>query len=206
MLCNNGGPKKKDVKIHLDGPFGNYGLNLNEFESVVIFAGGMGITPMISIYSDLMWRHERGELPNLKRCRLVFASRNAAQFTWFQSVYDRSDRSTPFECEFYLTSSKTQDGGSSFTRRVGQGRPNIDKIIEESSKSSRHVEQDEENTKTKSSIKPLMIAPAGERAAEVKTQTFSCAVLTCGPKSMMDAAHDSAWSRGMAFHKETYKL
>ena len=63
--------ESEKLSVNVDGPHGKLGLKLVSYESVLLIAGGMGITPMISIFCDLAERKNRGELPNLKQCMLL---------------------------------------------------------------------------------------------------------------------------------------
>uniref|UniRef100_K3X902 DOMON domain-containing protein n=1 Tax=Globisporangium ultimum (strain ATCC 200006 / CBS 805.95 / DAOM BR144) TaxID=431595 RepID=K3X902_GLOUD len=46
------GEKEKNLSVHLCGPFGRLSVNVDEYEVVVIVAGGVGITPMMSLLNQ----------------------------------------------------------------------------------------------------------------------------------------------------------
>jgi ferredoxin-NADP reductase len=74
-------------RVRLFGPFGHF--EYTSYESLLLFAGGIGITPMIAIFTHLRARAEAGEdVGRLKNVVLVWMSRSVAEFQMFQSIFD----------------------------------------------------------------------------------------------------------------------
>jgi NAD(P)H-flavin reductase len=51
-----------DVTVYLEGPYGTHQINLDnpEYEVLLLVSGGIGITPLQSLYSDLIHQVQRG--------------------------------------------------------------------------------------------------------------------------------------------------
>ena len=72
------------VRVH--GPFGHN--DFSEYETLLLFAGGIGITPLIAIFADLRARALAGEsnLGKLKCVVLVWMSRFVDEFRMFEEL------------------------------------------------------------------------------------------------------------------------
>eukprot|EP00048_Salpingoeca_helianthica_P012119 m.174936 g.174936 ORF g.174936 m.174936 type:complete len:912 (+) comp15329_c1_seq7:84-2819(+) len=72
--------------LRLSGPFGH--TDFEGYESLVMFAGGIGITPMIAIFTDLMHRAKEGRpIGRLQNVALVWMSRSVAEFRLFEEIF-----------------------------------------------------------------------------------------------------------------------
>jgi hypothetical protein len=86
--------------LRLSGPFGH--INLDGYETILLFAGGIGITPMIAIFAELRRRlvaedladqlaeHKGQPVPpraRLKRVRLMWMSRKVDEFRLFEKIF-----------------------------------------------------------------------------------------------------------------------
>jgi predicted ferric reductase len=47
------GDKSKNLKVFMYGPYGSLTVKLDQSVNIVMFAGGIGITPFLSIFSHL---------------------------------------------------------------------------------------------------------------------------------------------------------
>jgi predicted ferric reductase len=65
----------KDVKMYVEGPYGSISLPLDRYTNVLMVAGGIGITPLGSIYNDLLRVHYLGTR-TLQRMRLIWSVRD----------------------------------------------------------------------------------------------------------------------------------
>ena len=78
-----------DLQVSVDGPHGRAG-NFAERDTVIMFAGGVGITPFVSICSELFARSTlpgRGSLPpQLRRVILVWAVREVDTLSAFADM------------------------------------------------------------------------------------------------------------------------
>jgi len=186
------------LRVHMDGPHGKCGLdNLDSFEGVLLIAGGMGITPMISIFQELMCRKNAGTASRLKRCHLVYSSRWIEQLQWFRSVLDKSTSVDGFTFSLYWTGSGEDD--KSIPTGVRRGRPNIPSIVTRfDSSTSADVELATVGASSNSSKTVDTIDDGGNLE--------DAAVLACGPALLVADAQDAAWRSGFCFHKESFLL
>ena len=72
--------------LRLSGPFGH--TSFEAYQSLVMFAGGIGITPMIAIFTDLLHRAKHGRpIGSLQSVALVWMSRSVAEFRLFEEIF-----------------------------------------------------------------------------------------------------------------------
>ncbi|KAL7570213.1 hypothetical protein ACA910_020640 [Epithemia clementina (nom. ined.)] len=70
--------QKSEVSILLDGPYGNFCVDVtseNRYKIVLLFSGGIGLTPMQSMFSELLHEHCSG-LRSLKKLKFVWVQRD----------------------------------------------------------------------------------------------------------------------------------
>lgn len=72
--------------VNIDGPYGNP-PNFLSHKTVVLVAGGIGITPMISIVKDLHQLRKQNAL-SLKKVYLMWVVRDLAMLDMFRDVFD----------------------------------------------------------------------------------------------------------------------
>ena len=71
--------------IRLHGPFGH--TDFTEYESLLLFAGGIGITPMIGIFTHLRSAvQQKKNIGKLKSVVLCWNSRSVAEFKMFETI------------------------------------------------------------------------------------------------------------------------
>jgi len=175
----------KITTARVDGPYGRLSMPLEKYQNIFLAAGGIGVTPMMAVLSDIHARFLKGELPHLRAVHLVWISRHKESFDiWFPDVLKRV--STPstdadkdkFVLKLYLSGGK--DGGemdllsdSEGSLPITKGRPRYDELL-------------------------------GQISAGV--EPFSVAVLACGPEPMVADVQSAAVARDLHFHKETFVL
>jgi len=117
-----------ELKVNIDGPYGRVALPLEIHGTILMFAGGMGITPMVSIFGDLLRRHTSGKLKNLHKCVIVFSSRHLDQLNWFQSIFEAANSAATgvFTAECYWTRAKP---GLNLPPHIFPGRPKAESIM-----------------------------------------------------------------------------
>ena len=73
--------------VRLHGPFGHN--DFFHYETLLLFAGGIGITPLIAIFTDLRKKAIAGDesLGNLKTVVLVWMSRSISEFRMFEELF-----------------------------------------------------------------------------------------------------------------------
>jgi len=62
--------------VAVDGPYGRLSVPLDQYAAIVFLAGGIGVTPFVSIFSHL----SNGHLPKLKYVNFVWSSKDSSIF------------------------------------------------------------------------------------------------------------------------------
>jgi len=108
-----------EFPIFIDGPYGATSVDFRQHSHVVLFAGGIGITPLISQIGDLL------ESSALKEIRLIWAIQEEDQYEWFSEELVRlhAKHQGKLILEVYLT--RRAPSAEFFLA----GRPKIDNII-----------------------------------------------------------------------------
>ena len=82
-----------EVPVHLRGPYGCLNLNLADYAHVLIFAGGIGITPMLPILDRIRLvcsTNKTRKLPHLKSVTIVWVAKQSKEDqALFQYFADR---------------------------------------------------------------------------------------------------------------------
>ena len=104
--------------VRVDGPYGSAG-DLTATEELVLVAGGIGVTPIHSVFAELLAlaQQEEGALLGkpLRRVRLIWASRSLVELGLFAATLKEAAERGPetqisFESHLYVTS---KSGGAS---------------------------------------------------------------------------------------------
>lgn len=80
------------TSIWIDGPYGSVGVNLfdgpekHRYNIVMLLSGGIGVTPMQSICNQLMYDHNIGERPDLKKLNFVWIERDPQVLSGIDAV------------------------------------------------------------------------------------------------------------------------
>ncbi|KAL7555583.1 hypothetical protein ACA910_016191 [Epithemia clementina (nom. ined.)] len=70
--------KKSEVEIGLEGPYGNFGVDLannKQYKTVMFVGGGIGLTPLQSLCSHLLLEHKRGNRL-MKKVKFIWIERD----------------------------------------------------------------------------------------------------------------------------------
>ena len=85
-LTNEGGEKvdavQVPVHVMIDGPYGGCGLDLGEYENVLLVAGGGGVTFALGLLDDLVGRivrHQRRRGECTRRVEFAWCIRNLGE-------------------------------------------------------------------------------------------------------------------------------
>ncbi|PRP76249.1 superoxide-generating NADPH oxidase flavocytochrome [Planoprotostelium fungivorum] len=81
LTAPNGGPI-----FRIDGPFGAASEEVFKFKTVMLVAGGIGITPFVSILKSIRYRLESGKGKKIERVSLYWISRDRNAFEWCNDV------------------------------------------------------------------------------------------------------------------------
>lgn len=100
----------KTYRAYLDGPYGGMQRELAAFETVILFAGGSGITAIVSQLLNLIKRMREGKAVTQK-VEVVWALRRLEAMDWFREELRICREFAPPDtvtCQFYVTASKRQ--------------------------------------------------------------------------------------------------
>lgn len=75
----------KLVNPHVGGCMGRLSIEPSDYETVVLFGGGIGVTPLCAIWADIAKKHTVGKT---KRVVLVWSAPTAKLFSAFQEFLD----------------------------------------------------------------------------------------------------------------------
>jgi NAD(P)H-flavin reductase len=78
--------KLKPRTVFLEGPYGTL-RPLSQFDSVILIAGGMGVTFTMPLLRDLVarWKKNGGRQAVTRRIRVIWAIRSRAHLGWFET-------------------------------------------------------------------------------------------------------------------------
>jgi len=96
-------PVEVPVQVMLDGPYGGCSVDLGQYETAILFAGGIGITFTLGLLDDIVGRCVRKGRENGERTRRI-------EFSWCV----RSFGEFHIQCSLFLfsRSSQVQSTGS----------------------------------------------------------------------------------------------
>lgn len=100
----------KTYRAYLDGPYGGMQRELAAFETVILFAGGSGITAIVSQLLNLIKRMRDGKAVT-KRIEVVWALKRLEAMDWFREELRICRESAPLDtvtCQFFVTGAKRQ--------------------------------------------------------------------------------------------------
>lgn len=121
-------------KVYIQGPYGNLSIDYknNNYENIFIVAGGIGITPLISILDDINNLCEKQKLSKLKRVRIFWIMKDISLFDSFKKYFIDLNKEI-FKFKIYTTKNKNKTlfetylDSSPFT--FINERPNISYIL-----------------------------------------------------------------------------
>lgn len=198
--------------MRIGGPFGHQHLNMEKNKTIILIAGGIGITPMIALFSDIVRRCQTpGDVvTTLRTVALVWMSRSVEEFRLFEEIISLADgpminahgqvrRSTVGE---YLEEAMlVQDKGESQHTRV-----QFDLNLYCTKRESFHA-INSSGSRTMEFIRSL-IKPGRCNLGQVMSQHIvdgsSTLVAVCGPPNLMADASRLAFTYGADFHTEQF--
>ena len=95
-------------RAFIDGPYGGMRRRIEAFDHVILFAGGSGITAVISQLLDLIKRMRDGKALT-KTVQVVWALKRPETIEWFKEELRICRESAPpdaIRCQFHITSAK----------------------------------------------------------------------------------------------------
>jgi predicted ferric reductase len=100
----------KTYRAYLEGPYGGMQRELAAFETVILFAGGSGITAIVSQLLNLIKRMRDGKAVT-KHIQVVWALKRLEAMDWFREELRICREFAPPDtvtCQFFVTASKRQ--------------------------------------------------------------------------------------------------
>ena len=127
-------------KIYIQGPYGHISINYknDNYENIVIIAGGFGITPMISILQDINNLYKNKKLLKLKKVYFYWIMSHISLYEAFKKYFKKLNTEI-FELKIYTTRKFSTDNfeeGDSFPKenineslKFINDKPNISYIL-----------------------------------------------------------------------------
>ncbi|EMC94749.1 hypothetical protein BAUCODRAFT_36001 [Baudoinia panamericana UAMH 10762] len=112
-------------RAFLDGPYGGMRRTLESFDHVVMFAGGSGITALVSHMLNLIKRMRDGKAVT-KTVQIVWALKRPETMEWFREELRICREFAPPDtvtCQFYITAAKRMPGGGQIVSAQTPTRP-----------------------------------------------------------------------------------
>ena len=165
------------IRVRLDGSYGGPGLQLHRYASVLLVAGGVGITPFASMMEHLVeCAAVEGSL--LRSAALLWSVRTReAEDKWIPGLMPSLQSSGLFTTTLCVTRA-AQPEPADEADGVLYGRPDVLGAVR----------------------------TAVDAAAAIGAPRRRVAVLACGPQGLVDAAQAAAAHFGVHFHAEKFTL
>ena len=214
------------LKMYVEGPYGNIGLPLDRMDHFLLVAGGIGVTPLGSLYHSLCYEHWLGAR-TIRLMRLVWVMRDPALVS---SIYPETD-SDP--THHFLHSSALRAAEASVLQRQsaqhcdGQPVSLVDRVSTTFHSTQRSLSSggnDDSRVSARASASWLLRGrPSLRREFEAIKEMVdnedhkdgavakkrAVAVLVCGPQQMVEqvrllCAKQSSATVAFMLHEETF--
>ncbi|MCJ1233474.1 hypothetical protein MMC14_001432 [Varicellaria rhodocarpa] len=103
-------------RAFIDGPYGGMQRELAAFDTVILFAGGSGITAIVSQLLDLIKRMRDGRAVT-RQVHVVWALKRPETMEWFKEELRICRQFAPpgsVHCQFFITAAKRHDANASY--------------------------------------------------------------------------------------------
>lgn len=110
----------KTYRAYLEGPYGGMQRELAAFDTVILFAGGSGITAIVSQLLNLIKRMRDGKAVT-KKIEVVWALKRLEAMDWFREELRICREYAPPDtvtCQFYVTAAKRQSARMGMSERA----------------------------------------------------------------------------------------
>jgi NAD(P)H-flavin reductase len=199
-----GNPHPADITMSIDGPYGNPGRYM-EKNTLILTAGGIGITPIHSIVADLYGRatnpESNGSIGNVRTVHVIWSVREAATLYSFANTFAAILADNPNNMfHFHLGCSGPSKGATGIDEAVAAGLCDrasavaLDKIVGTS--------------------RPKLAAVYEQVALDAATLTKSSGysstqlvgTFVCGPQALITDVSNLAFTHAFDFHTEVFHL
>lgn len=176
-------------KLYVDGPYGELSINPREYQSLVLIAGGIGITPLLSIINQSKWN-------------TVYKSVQHLTLIW--TVRSPKDLLC---CDEYLFSSWSNDADNVYVSIQTPGQRNTTPREDSMKREFRfYVSSASSSGSVASKFRAGRIKYKAGRPnfSHLTKKGSNTAVIACGPEPMLDDAQRMASANRFDFHKEVF--
>ena len=103
-IVNNNVNILTNRKIYVQGPYGHLSVNYKneKYKNIIIIAGGIGITPMISILEDINKSYTNNELSHIKKVYFYWIITHMSLYDAFKKYFTNLNKDI-FEFKVYTT-------------------------------------------------------------------------------------------------------
>lgn len=202
-----------NLPINIDGPYG-VPLRYELYENILLCAGGIGITPVHSLFRFLLhhWRLHRSSMAHIQSVRLVWATRSREEVRMFQDTWNKlSDTismpsSTNYTSDAYT--SRYVDGVFSvsihITARRGDSFPQSELHAGANVNHTHEEGQEDHGSRNRVRIHHSEWRPDfAQEVARMKEKSKPI-VLACGPRTLVDTVELACTREGVEFQKELF--
>jgi predicted ferric reductase len=167
------------LRARVDGGYGGVALRLGSYASVVLIAGGSGITPFFSVVADLVrLRDDGGAGPDVS---LVWSVRGQGALTWMPELHDLVAASKHVSLAVHVTGDHSVAADAEpgdHVQHLIRGRPDL-----------------------LSTVRTAVCAAAATGRPPARV-----AVLACGPRGLLAEAQRVAWTLGCHFAGQPFSI
>ncbi|KAG5794068.1 hypothetical protein H9Q69_006898 [Fusarium xylarioides] len=200
----------------IDGPYGSL-PDMNNYDKLILIAGGSGAAFTFGVLNRIMMQREMLAIQSIE---FVWAVRRTEQLSWFRRhLGNIAESAFPISIKFYVTGeqsasssvvddSDTQEssGGAESEILLRENAFDYETIseIDDSYGSIRGATDDE--LKSSPFFEKLDVDGTIRAAIEASRGHDRVLILSCGPRSLMDAVHDSAskWQKKKKIRIDVY--
>jgi len=166
--------KNPNGRIYVDGPYGHCAVRWEEYTSLILIAGGIGVTPMIAILDDLYEKTKNGKKPpKLESVIFCWTVQTKDTIAWMEDVIKKIQASEVTGCKFDVQIYVSKEKADSAFYKAG--RPKYEAVFE-----------------------------AAERPKDGAGKEWNIGALVCGPEPMVVDVQKLSQHRQVDFHKEIF--
>jgi len=180
----------------VDGPFGAASEDVFNFEYVILFAAGIGVTPFASILKSIKYKVQTEGDERFKKAHFYWSNRDSSAFEWFIGLLRDLDDCDFLDFNLYLTAALNPDQVREISHQAKEGGGGNPDPLTGLKKHTNYK-------------RPNIKAIIAEKAQEYTGQTVG--VFFCGPpvisKQLAESCRivtDTHTKTKFIFHKENF--
>lgn len=194
-----------DIKVKIDGSYGQPQFPLTTSPILVFVAGGIGVTPLFSMIGYVLQQIVAGHAAHIKEVHFIWVSRTSTAFTaWNSELINSLRANNLFKLHFFSTAGTVNksivcqppagpasDVELGSIKNIEEGHGHINDPLMES-------------TGQVQAGRPVFTKLFDD--IQSRHATTDVSVFACGPTQMMCDVHSAAMKRKFYLHKETFLL